>query len=1719
MLIYKAALASCIACLASCCFAAEGNRLAYLDESDPYHVSLDFPRLTTPQWIGEEGVEVAVVLSIDDMRDVGHYENFLRPIIERLKKIDGRAPLSIMTNSIPPTEPHLQTWLSEGLSLETHTIDHPCPLLSGNDFPRAKSTFDRCVDLLTKVEGNLPVAFRMPCMDSLNTPSPRFFAEIFNQVTPAGNFLTIDSSICNIPTANDTELPRRLLVDEDDREKFRKYVPFESYVNTIENYPYPYVIGKLCWQFPCAVPSDWQAQKLHGVNNPTTVNDLKAAIDIYAVKKGTFSLIFHPHGWIRNTQLVELIDHAVKNHGRKIKFLNFDEAAERIRANLLSGQTLRGTSGRGNGVRLLDLDRDGFMDVVIGNSKVSMTRLWSSGRSRWQESPLPVKLIETGDKAGGIDAGVRFGILRQDGAASMICRSRSQAGGWHFENGSWSGDPTLLHGLELDGKPVYTSLEGRDQGVRLRDLDNDGICELVVANPSQQAVFRRDTEARRWRRLPFNFPQGVILTDEQGRDAGLRFIDVDEDLRDDLVYSNDKNYSLDLFTSMDKGWSRRVLSGRQAPGEDDPDAIPPFVSKGMNLGAFVHSRHLWIQNEKTSGKPNLVDRRAFTGLLKDLEPGARSPQASLRSLRTRPGLRVELMAAEPLIRDPVAFDWGIDGKLWVAEMIDYPQGKTGDARHGGKVVYLEDTDSNGSYDKSTVFLEGLNFPNGVHPWNKGVLITAAPDIIYAEDTDGDGKADRTQKLYSGFGLGNQQHRMNTLLWGLDNWIHCANGDSGGKIRSLLTGDTTSINGRDFRIRPAEGLIDTCTGQTQFSTTRDDWGNWFGCSNPRPMFHFVLTDSYLRRNPHSAAPGSTTTVAPNTGRVYPRSRLMPRFNDQHTANRFTSANGLTIYRDNLLGPGYYGNAFVSEPVHNLVHRIVLDPRGVTFSSHRASGEESSEFLASSDNWFRPTMIRTGPDGGLWIADMYRGVIEHPQYFYEGNFKKLNVRAGDRMGRLYRVIPAATRPRSLAPLKSLEPGDSAGLAASTASPNGWIRDMAHQRLANTRPAGAAPHLARLALEAKNSQGRVQALCALDALRKEAGDQLMTRTLSAALRDKHPGVRRHALRICETYLQESLPLQQAVLALQNDKDPHVQLQLAYTLGEWNAPEAGRALGRLALAHAGDRYITAAVLSSAEKNLEELIAVVFAGVRGTTGQKKAARSLSANLLPLAAAFGKPRALARVLEEITRRPAGAKNYEAWQFNALAGLAEGAAQENSPFSKALQKARKPIGDMVEAASALIGKPGTAQELRNAAIRLAGVSPALGSIPPGALKELANLLNIRNSLQLQELAIDSLARFPSPEVPTLLLGSWKGQVPSIRSRILTLILRREEWVGALLDAIESGLIASGEVGALERAGLTSHPNAAIRKRARALLGATNTDRAAVIKKYQAVKTLVPDPARGFAVFEKYCTPCHRLADTGHPLGPDLAALVDKSTDALLAALLNPNASVERKYSQYTAVTDDGRVTTGIISEETGTSVTILAKEGKKAVFLRNRLARLESSGKSMMPEGLEKDLPPQAVADLISALQEQYPAPKKFPGNNPRRVKPDAAGKLVLSTAECSIYGRSLVLEQRYGNLGMWRGEDDLAVWQVEIPSGGEYQVSIEWACDRGTAGNLAQVSTRDEHLRFKVESTGTWDQYKTATIGKIRLQAGIQRIRLHPAGQVSQFLIDFRKMTLSPLPR
>ncbi len=832
-----------------------------------------------------------------------------------------------MTNQVNPADPRLQGWLAEGLSLEVHTLTHPCPCLQKGDFAEAAHTYHGCVDLMSQIPGNQPVAFRMPCCDSLNTVSPRFFAEIFNKTSPGGHFLSIDSSVFTVLTADDPSLPRELVVDPDGKERFRKYIPFPSFVNTIENYPYPYVIGGLCWEFPCIVPSDWEAQNLQKPNSPKTLQDMKAALDCVVLKQGVFNLVFHPHGWIKSEQVVELIDHAVKKHGNKVKFLNFKEANDRLNKNLLGRKSLRGPDGQSSGIRVV-ADPNGPDGFAIATDRAVLRK------------PTP-------DQA-----------TLPPGATTWTTRAAT-----------------------------------------------------------------RDFALSTWMKTATN----------------------------DVVFSNDQEYGIYLYEPSEIRWTRKVMAGKA--GSDG--SLPKIVRDGTNNGFFVHSRHLWWQNEDTAKLPNLVDRRSFNELLKNVEPRGKSAEASLKSIRVEPGFRVEIAAAEPLVKDPIAFEWGADGKLWVVEMGDYPLGIDGKGKHGGVVRLLEDSDGDGRYDRLWPFLEGLGFPTGVMPWRNGVLVACTPDIFYAEDRDGDGKADHREVLFTGFVQGNQQHRLNGFEMGLDGWIYGANGDSGGNVRSLKTGRTTSISGRDFRFRPDTGEFEAESGQTQFGRHRDDWGHWFGNNNPNWGWHYVLANQDVRRNPYLCClPTRRKRSSRTLGRIPSAERSLG--STTRPANHVTSANSLIPYRDELFGPVFAGSVFVSEPVHNLVHRIVLEPDGVSFRGRRGPNESGREFLASSDNWFRPTMLKIGPDGSLWIADMYRYVIEHPEWIPDDWEARLDLRAGSEQGRIYRVYPIDEKPRAIPRLDRL---DTAGLVAALDSPSGWQRDTVQRLLLHRRDPAAVALLRRL------------------------------------------------------------------------------------------------------------------------------------------------------------------------------------------------------------------------------------------------------------------------------------------------------------------------------------------------------------------------------------------------------------------------------------------------------------------------------------------------------------------------------------------------------------------------------------------------------------------------------------------------------------------------------------
>ncbi len=963
----------------------------------------------------------------------------------------------------------------------------------------------------------------------------------------------------------------------------------------------------------------------------------------------------------------------------------------------------------------------------------------------------------------------------------------------------------------------------------------------------------------------------------------------------------------------------------------------------------------------STGTEDVLIRRVHELLKKPNAERPLPPDAALKTFRLPQGLRIELVASEPLIRDPVNIAFGDDGRLWVVEMGDYPRGLEQDNVTGGRVKYLEDLDGDGRYDTATLFLDGLEYPNAVLPWRDGVLVCCAPEIFYAEDTNGDGKADVKKVLFDGFAEANPQHRVHGFCYGLDNWVYIG-GDHGGQIRSLKTGKTFTTTGQDARIRPDSGLLESATGRSQFIRCRNDWGDWFGNNNSVPLVHYVIADRYIRRNPYVASPNlSVPMIEPVQGRrVFPASRTVDRFNDLFAANRFTSACSPEIYRDRLLGPAFRQTGLVCEPVHNLVHRSNVSTNGVTFAGKRFAADENSELVASSDVWSRPVRVCTGPQGAIWVVDMYRMVIEHPQWIPDEWQKQLNLRAGEDKGRVYRVFSSTSPPASGIP--DLASRTSQQLVKSLESPNGWQRDTAQRLLVQRGDQGIAELLTKLAQTAEDPVSRLHALCTLDGLGALTAD-----ALAPALKHPDARLRRQALRLSEQLLDTSPELRASVLLTTDDPDLRVQLQLALTLGESKHADAGQALGQLAVKHLGDHWLSAAILSSATFHADSILQIVLSGAKPTDARSR----LTAQLISTAIGVDADNGLLRLLRVIA--PKKQDPVLQWQFSALADLLDVLDRRKASLSRLNSRPNPSIGNLLvdvqrvlDAARAIVTDESSPLADREVAIRLL----ARGFENQRQEADLlGSFLAPQVALQLQLAAIDTLGRLQSDRVPDLALARWKSQTPDVRADVLDLLLSRPAWTSRLLDAMEQQRIRPADLDAVRRERLVKHGQADIRRRVAAVIAdAAPASRDKVLAEYQKALTMKGDVQQGAARFKKTCAGCHRFRDEGRELGANLTALKDRSSPALLTAILDPNRAVEAKFQNYNAVTQDGRIFSGMVVSQTASSVTLAQPDGKQEVILRADLDEFVNTGHSFMPEGLEKDLNLQDLADIFAFLQ-------------------------------------------------------------------------------------------------------------------------------------------------------
>ena len=1088
---------------------------------------------------------------------------------------------------------------------------------------------------------------------------------------------------------------------------------------------------------------------------------------------------------------------------------------------------------------------------------------------------------------------------------------------------------------------------------------------------------------------------------------------------------------------------------------------------------------------------------------RDLPP-PKTPDESRRSIRLPNELQVELVAAEPLIVDPVAFDWGPDGRLWVVEMRDYPSGMDGRGRPGGRVKVLTDRDGDGRYDEASVFLDDIPFPTGVKVWRDGVLITAAPNIIYAEDRDGDGRADLRRTLYAGFGTGNQQHRVNGLRYGLDNWLYVGNGQSHGKVRSEVTGRVVSVSGRDLRIRPDTGELEDQSGATQFGRSMNDWGDWFGGSNSLPCWHYVLDEHYLRRNPHLRS-GSTRRdicVPPGAAPVYPASRTLTRFNDFDKVDRFTSACSPMFFGSHLLGDEYDGNLFVCEPVHNLVYRGIVRPVGYSFRATRGPREAASEFLASTDNWSRFAMVRTGPDGALWIADMYRFVIEHPEWIPMRWQRKLDVRAGDDAGRIYRIVP---RGKTIGAVPRLDRLDPKQLVERLGDANRQIRLMAQQLLLWHKDVSVVPGLRDMVRHDARPLGRLHALYTLDGL--EALDDA---TLLAALHDTKPGVVRHAVRLAEPRLDRNPKLLAAVVRLVDTPSPRLRQQLAYSLGAAKQGAAARALGDLLAAHGDDPILRTSALSSLHAhNVKAVVETVYARRAGQRGSS----ALLIELLQQSIAFGAKEATSQYYARFVERP-GADRVK--RFEDVARFLDAfAAMRVSWETRLAPPMRGEIEATIAGARKEIAAEGRDERFTLAAMRLLGRQQAARL---DDLKRLGRLLRPQLSQRVQQAAILRLAATGDRNVGSVLLDAWRQLSPARREDVLDVLFSRKTWTSQLLAAIESGRVGPNDLSAARESMLRHHHDAELRRRAEKVLRTTRDDRREVVQRYlDALANRHGDAVRGKSVFAKRCASCHRLEDAGHAVGADLLALTDRSTPFLVTAILDPNRAVEDRFQSYVVATTDGRVLSGLLADETGNSLVLLDQDAKRHEVLRRDVDEIAATGKSLMPEGLEKDLSEQDLADVIAYLQQFDWTPKSFPGNHPQVAPVRDDGSIRMLAIHARIYGPSLVFEEGHRNLGYWQSERDVAAWDVELIRSGTYNVYIEYASPPSAAGDRFVLRLQGKSLAGTVASTGGWDSYGMRLIGKMELAAGKTEATLRSDGPIHSALFDVRSVRLIPV--
>jgi putative membrane-bound dehydrogenase-like protein len=863
------------------------------------------------------------------------------------------------------------------------------------------------------------------------------------------------------------------------------------------------------------------------------------------------------------------------------------------------------------------------------------------------------------------------------------------------------------------------------------------------------------------------------------------------------------------------------------------------------------------------------------------------PQNAAKTFHVLDGFEMQLIAAEPLVTDPVAITYDADGRAYVCEMNDYPytdkaahkpsQENPTDA-HIGKVRLLTDTDGDGTFDKATVFAEGLSWPTGAACWKGGIFVTATPDVWYLKDTNDDGVADVRQKVFTGFKKLNVQAVMNNPIWGLDHRIYIAGGSNGGEIQRVPGSESVMplpkdfkplpIKRNDFSFDPSTGDVRLESGGARFGNTFDDWGNRFLCNIRNPCQHVVLPYRYLARNPYLVVPSALNDCA-EAGDQLPVYRTSPpepwrefrakRWVQEGShlpkselvgAGVVTSSSGITVYRGDAYPKEYRDFAFVADVAGNLFYRMKLVPDGVTFKAVQVDGNKN--FCTSDDRWFRPVNFVNAPDGCLHVCDMYREVIEHPWSIPDDIHTAVDLLRGRDRGRIWRLTPRGSvvppsggsdkAPAKAGTTQRITPkvshASTQDLVALLDHPNAWHRETAQRLLFERQDKAAVEPLREMVKSGKTEQGKISALWSLSIFTKltskefiELLSDINSPLVATAARVLEPAdIRSHSVSSSisdpdaenDSWLNGAIR-DAAVGHLSASTRFRVTLSLGWTATfttEWKPPAED----------AHDPWTTKAILLSSPEVVWN--ALKSGGMRPDSDAfselMKTAPTMLFEWLP-ASEYPYLDFIELLKTYEPTHPNSSHSGLIGLFRYLQGkkldLKTQLGKEEGP--KARQTAALNwIASVTNKAVKEVVTPTLDLEVRLRAIQFISLNP-LGDVVP----IITSLLAPSQPQELQLAALEALGSYREPAVADMLIDAWPKMTPALRDKATTILLSRTDRIAKLLDAIEAKKITPAQLSVAAKATLGRQKTPALAERIAKLIGdGSSANRKAVIERY-------------------------------------------------------------------------------------------------------------------------------------------------------------------------------------------------------------------------------------------------------------------------------------------------